>query len=78
MIGTFQDGGRSWIETIGGNVGDTVGSTYYSIDANGRLVDNVTLNGTTKQGRSDVTQAVAGRAPIVFALIRLSACADFG
>ena len=78
VIGTFQDGDRSWIETIGGNVGDTVGSRYYSIDANGRLVDSVTLNGTTKRGKSNVTQSVAGRAPIVFALIRLTACPDFG
>jgi hypothetical protein len=77
VIGHFEDGGRRWIETIGGNVGDTVGSRYYSLDANGRLVDRVQLNGTPIAGRTDVTQAVGGRSPIVFGLIRLTACANF-
>jgi GH24 family phage-related lysozyme (muramidase) len=77
VIGHFEDGGRRWIETIGGNVGDTVGSRYYSLDANGRLVDRVQLNGTPIAGRTNVTQAVGGRSPIVFGLIRLTACANF-
>lgn len=78
VIGHFEDGGRRWIETIGGNVGDTVGSTYYSLDANGRLVDGVTLGGATRSGKSNVTQTVGSRAPVVFALIRLTACPNFG
>ncbi|HWB82132.1 MAG TPA: DUF2272 domain-containing protein [Nannocystaceae bacterium] len=31
--------GRRFVECIGGNVGDTVGSTEYEVDANNRLVD---------------------------------------
>lgn len=78
VIGHFDHGGRQWIETVGGNVGDTVGSRYYSIDGIGRLVDQVRLDGTMIAGKSDVTQTVGNRAPAVFALIRLTACPDFG
>lgn len=74
VIGHFEESGRRWIETIGGNVGDTVGSRYYSLDAQGRLVDEVTLNGTSKSGKSNVTQQVGSRSPVVFSLIRLTAC----
>lgn len=81
VIGHFEDGGRRWIETVGGNVGDTVGSRYYSLDASGRLVDRVTLSGNPlprPEGPiSDVTQTVGSRPPVVFALIRLTACPDF-
>ena len=78
VIGHFEDGGRRWVETIGGNVGDTVGSRYYSLDAADRLVDQVTLGGATVRNKSNVTQTVGSRAPVVFALIRLTACPDFG
>ena len=74
VIGHFESGGRRWIETIGGNVDDTVGSSYYSLDAQGRLDDQVTLAGAPVARSSDVTQQVGNRRPIVFALIRLTAC----
>lgn len=77
VIGHSEEGGRRWIETIGGNVGDTVGSRYYSLDATGRLVDQVRLDGTAIAGKSNVTQTVGSRSPVVFALIRLTACPDF-
>jgi GH24 family phage-related lysozyme (muramidase) len=74
VIGHHDDGSRRWIETVGGNVDDTVGSTYYSLTADGRLDSGVTLTGAPVGRRSDVTQTVGGRPPIVFALIRLTAC----
>jgi GH24 family phage-related lysozyme (muramidase) len=77
VIGHFEDAGRRWIETLGGNVGDTVGSTYYSIDAQGRLLDGVQLNGIVINGKQQVTQTVGTRPPVVFALIRLTACPNF-
>ncbi len=77
VIGHFEENGRRWIETIGGNVGDTVGSRYYSLDAQGRLVDQVQLNGNAVNGKQNITQTVGNRPPIVFALIRLTSCANF-
>jgi hypothetical protein len=77
VIGHFEDNGRRWIETIGGNVSNTVGSRYYSLDNNGRLVDGVQLNGTAIPNKSNVTQAVGNRPAIVFGLIRLTACPNF-
>lgn len=72
IIGHFEKDGRKWIETIGGNIRNTVSSKHYSLDTNGRLVDEVTLNGQLK--RRKVTQAVDTRPPIIFGLIRLTAC----
>ena len=77
VIGHFEENGRRWIETIGGNVGDTVGSRYYSLDAQGRLVDQVRLNGNAVNGKQNITQTAGNRPPIVFALIRLTSCANF-
>ncbi len=77
VIGHFEDNGRRWIETIGGNIGGTVGSRYYSLNAQGQLVDQVLLNGTSVNNKSSVTQTVGSRGPVVFALIRLTSCANF-
>ena len=77
VIGHFNQNGRRWIETIGGNVSNTVGSRYYSLNANGRLDDRVTLNGTAIANKTNVTQTVGNRPPIVFGLIRLTACPNF-
>jgi hypothetical protein len=77
VIGHFEDGGRRWIETIGGNVDDTVGPRYYTLDANGRLVDRVQLNGTPIADQGNVTQTVGNRPPVIFGLIRLTACPNF-
>jgi hypothetical protein len=74
VIGHFEDRGRRWIETIGGNVSDTVGSRYYSLDGNGRLVDEVTLAGNPVPGRAAVTRTIGKRPAVVFALIRLTGC----
>jgi hypothetical protein len=78
VIGHFADGARTWIETVGGNVDDTVGSTYYSLDPDGRLADQVRINGAAVPDRSDVTRTVGTRPPVVFALIRLTACEGNG
>ena len=77
VVGRHEEGGRRWIETIGGNVGDTVGSRYYSIDNNGRLIDQVQLNGTAIRSARNVTQTVGNRHPIVYGLIRLTSCGNF-
>ncbi len=71
VVGSFEDSGRRWIETVGGNVSDTIGSKYYSVDGAGRITDETTLGGTVR--RRAVT---AGGSPRVFALIRLTACED--
>lgn len=58
VIGHFEDNGRRWIETVGGNVDDTVGSRYYSLHADGRLDDEVRITGTVVPGHTDVTRTV--------------------
>ncbi|MEZ6133398.1 MAG: DUF2272 domain-containing protein [Pirellulaceae bacterium] len=69
VIGHFEDNGQRWIETIGGNVGNTVGSRRYSVDANGRLIDEIQRGGAVVH--RNVTQGNPAR---VFGVIKLTTC----